>query len=215
MPRGLGCNNFDYRNLENLTTACQRRYAERTQRRVGRTLRHGAHRRSRAFVRRLGSLDRRWGADASRLGEAHPDLVAENSMSNLAQFAPHAAEIASLLGWAAVPDDRAPPQNDPRVKAVVALAPDGDIRSTNTSAAPVRRWSPLPMPTTCPSHPPDAAPAPRPPLAPDSGDCSPPTPPATHPSARTLARTAAQNQAIPPFPFPPCPPHHFMKNIPP
>ena len=60
-------------------------------------------------------------------GDAHPDLLAENSMSNLTQYVPHAAEIAAQLGLAAVPDGLWPPQNDPRVKAVVALAPDGDI----------------------------------------------------------------------------------------
>jgi predicted dienelactone hydrolase len=60
-------------------------------------------------------------------GDAHPDLVAENSMSNLSQFVPHAAEIASMLGLDGAPEGLWPPQNDRRVKAVVALAPDGDI----------------------------------------------------------------------------------------
>ena len=60
-------------------------------------------------------------------GDAHPDLVAENGLSNLTQYVPHAAEIAAQLGLPAVPDGLWPPQNDPRVKAVVALAPDGDI----------------------------------------------------------------------------------------
>lgn len=60
-------------------------------------------------------------------GEAHPEALVEHSNGNLAQFVPHAAEIASQLGLPSVPDGLWPPQNDPRVKAVVALAPDGDI----------------------------------------------------------------------------------------
>ena len=58
---------------------------------------------------------------------ANPDLVAENDLSNCTQFVPHAAAIAESLGLTTTPTALWPPMNDPRVVAVVALAPDGDI----------------------------------------------------------------------------------------
>lgn len=62
---------------------------------------------------------------------ANPDLVAKNDLSNCTQFVPHQAEIAKMLGLAAAPQGMWPPLNDPRVTAVVALAPDGDIWGAN------------------------------------------------------------------------------------
>jgi predicted dienelactone hydrolase len=56
---------------------------------------------------------------------AHPDLVEEGS--DCSQFPGYQEEIAAMLGLASVPEGLWPPTNDPRVKAIVALAPDGDI----------------------------------------------------------------------------------------
>jgi predicted dienelactone hydrolase len=58
---------------------------------------------------------------------ANPDLVAENEVSNCAQFVPHQQEIADMLGVKPVPTGMWPSLDDPRIDAVVALAPDGDI----------------------------------------------------------------------------------------
>ena len=62
---------------------------------------------------------------------ANPDIVAENELSNCTQFVSHQEEIATLLGLDLVPTGMWPPQNDPRVDAVVAMAPDGDIWGAN------------------------------------------------------------------------------------
>jgi predicted dienelactone hydrolase len=64
---------------------------------------------------------------------AHPDIVAATDPgdSDCAQFVPHAKEIAALLGLKAVPSGLWPSMNDPRVRAVLALAPDGDIWGAN------------------------------------------------------------------------------------
>jgi predicted dienelactone hydrolase len=58
---------------------------------------------------------------------ANPEIVAANGMSNCTQFVPHADQIAAILGLASTPEKLWPPMNDPRVNAVVAFAPDGDI----------------------------------------------------------------------------------------
>lgn len=58
---------------------------------------------------------------------ANPELVAENELSNCAQFVPNVDQIADMLGLDAAPTGMWPPTNDPRVDAVIALAPDGDI----------------------------------------------------------------------------------------
>ncbi len=51
---------------------------------------------------------------------AHPD-------EDCRQWMPHTQEIAAQLGLQAVPSGLWPPLNDPRVGAVIALAPDGDV----------------------------------------------------------------------------------------
>jgi predicted dienelactone hydrolase len=58
---------------------------------------------------------------------ANPDIVAQNSLSNCTQFVPKADEIAAIQGLEFATSGLWPPMNDPRVDAVVALAPDGDI----------------------------------------------------------------------------------------
>jgi len=58
---------------------------------------------------------------------ANAAIVAENDLSNCTQFVPHADQIAAILGLESTPETLWPPMNDPRVDAVVALAPDGDI----------------------------------------------------------------------------------------
>lgn len=58
---------------------------------------------------------------------AHPDVVANNSLSNCPQFVPHQQEIAVMLGLKSAPAGMWPPMNDPRVVAVIAASPDGDI----------------------------------------------------------------------------------------
>ncbi len=56
---------------------------------------------------------------------ANPDLV--NEGTDCTQFPAHQDEIAALLGLQSTPETLWPPTNDPRVDAVIALAPDGDI----------------------------------------------------------------------------------------
>jgi hypothetical protein len=58
---------------------------------------------------------------------ANSDLVAQLPESNCPQFVPHQQEIAAMLGLSSAPTGLWPPTNDPRVDAVIALAPDGDI----------------------------------------------------------------------------------------
>jgi len=58
---------------------------------------------------------------------AHPDLVAKLALSNCTQFLPHQSEIATMLGIKSAPTGLWPPMNDPRVVAVIAASPDGDI----------------------------------------------------------------------------------------
>jgi len=58
---------------------------------------------------------------------AHPDLVAKLPLSNCPQFVPHQQEIAAMLGLKSAPAGLWPPMNDPRVDAVIAVSPDGDI----------------------------------------------------------------------------------------
>lgn len=60
---------------------------------------------------------------------ANPDLVAEGT--DCTQFPLHQEEIAAMLGLAAAPQGLWPATNDPRVDAVIALAPDGDIWGTD------------------------------------------------------------------------------------
>jgi predicted dienelactone hydrolase len=62
---------------------------------------------------------------------ANPDIVAENELSNCTQFVPHQEEVAALLGLEAAPAGLWPQMNDPRVDAVIAMAPDGDIWGDN------------------------------------------------------------------------------------
>lgn len=59
--------------------------------------------------------------------DANPDLVAKTELSNCREFVPNQEAIASLLGLDPVPTGMWPQMNDPRVDAVIALAPDGDI----------------------------------------------------------------------------------------
>lgn len=56
---------------------------------------------------------------------ANPDLV--NEGTNCTQFPAHQDEIAAMLGLASTPETLWPATHDPRVDAVIALAPDGDI----------------------------------------------------------------------------------------
>ena len=58
---------------------------------------------------------------------AHPNFKLLYADSNCGEFLPHAQEIAAQLGLQAVPSGLWPPMNDPRVKAVIAFAPDGDV----------------------------------------------------------------------------------------
>ena len=58
---------------------------------------------------------------------ANPDLVEENFVSNCRQFVPHQDEVAEMLGLESAPSGLWPPVSDPRIDAVVALAPDGDV----------------------------------------------------------------------------------------
>lgn len=59
--------------------------------------------------------------------EENPDKVAEHDLSNCHQFPSHQAEIAEMLGLESVPDGMWPAFYDSRIKAIVPLAPDGDI----------------------------------------------------------------------------------------
>ena len=58
---------------------------------------------------------------------AHPDLVANNTLSNCPQFVSHQQEIAAMLGLKSAPAGIWPPMGDPRVDAVISASPDGDI----------------------------------------------------------------------------------------
>ena len=58
---------------------------------------------------------------------AHPDIVAKLPISNCPQFVPHQQEIAAMLGLKSAPAGMWPPMSDPRVDAVIAISPDGDI----------------------------------------------------------------------------------------
>ena len=62
---------------------------------------------------------------------AHPDIVAKNPMNDCAQFLPYQQEIAALLGLKSAPTGIWPAMNDPRVAAVIAISPDGDIFGTD------------------------------------------------------------------------------------
>jgi predicted dienelactone hydrolase len=61
---------------------------------------------------------------------AQPDLVDKLPYSNCPQFVPHQQEIAAMLGLQSVPTGTWPAMNDPRVDAVIAMSPDGDIWGT-------------------------------------------------------------------------------------
>jgi predicted dienelactone hydrolase len=56
----------------------------------------------------------------------NPDLVAKYS-GNCQEFVPHQQEIAAMLGLKPAPTGLWPPIHDPRILAVIAMAPDGDI----------------------------------------------------------------------------------------
>jgi predicted dienelactone hydrolase len=58
---------------------------------------------------------------------ANPDLAAKLPYINCPQFVPHQDEIAAMLGLKAAPAGLWPQMNDPRIKAVITMAPDGDI----------------------------------------------------------------------------------------
>ncbi|MBP7961487.1 MAG: alpha/beta fold hydrolase [Caldilineaceae bacterium] len=58
---------------------------------------------------------------------ANPEFVAEHEDTDCNHFVPHLAEISEMVGLESVPDGMWPLLNDPRVDAVVALTPDGDI----------------------------------------------------------------------------------------
>jgi predicted dienelactone hydrolase len=58
---------------------------------------------------------------------ANPDLTERSWFFNCLQFVPHKEEIADMLGLDPAPTGLWPPVYDPRVAAVIALAPDGDI----------------------------------------------------------------------------------------
>lgn len=61
---------------------------------------------------------------------AHPDSVAEAPGSDCAQFTSHLQEITDLFGYKSTPTGMWPPTGDPRVVAVIAASPDGDIFGT-------------------------------------------------------------------------------------
>jgi predicted dienelactone hydrolase len=58
---------------------------------------------------------------------AFPDRVAKFTLSNCAQFVPHQQDIAAMLGLKRAPTGLWPQITDPRVVAVLAASPDGDI----------------------------------------------------------------------------------------
>ena len=72
---------------------------------------------------------------------ANPDIVAtfQEFLSSCTQFVPHQQEIATMLGLQSPPTGMWPPMNDPRVDAVVALAPDGDIWGTEYGGVAVMK----------------------------------------------------------------------------
>lgn len=63
--------------------------------------------------------------------DANPELVAKNELSNCPEFVSHQEEIAALLGLDSVPAGMWPQVYDPRVDAVIAISPDGDIWGTD------------------------------------------------------------------------------------
>ena len=63
---------------------------------------------------------------------ANPEEVATNRYGNCGQFVPHQDEIAQMVGLESTPIGMWPATNDPRVRAVIAMAPDGDIFGANT-----------------------------------------------------------------------------------
>jgi predicted dienelactone hydrolase len=58
---------------------------------------------------------------------AYPERVAKLGLSNCPQFVSHQQEIAAMLGLKSAPTGLWPPMTDPRVVAVLAASPDGDI----------------------------------------------------------------------------------------
>jgi predicted dienelactone hydrolase len=58
---------------------------------------------------------------------ANPELAERDWFFNCVQFVPHQEDIASMFGLASAPAGLWPPVHDPRVAAVIAIAPDGDI----------------------------------------------------------------------------------------
>ena len=59
--------------------------------------------------------------------DANSELVAKTELSNCPQFVSHQEKIASLLGLDSAPTGTWPQMYDPRVDAVIAISPDGDI----------------------------------------------------------------------------------------
>lgn len=59
--------------------------------------------------------------------DANPELVAKTELSNCLQFVSQQEKIASLLGLDSAPTGLWPQMYDPRVNAVIAISPDGDI----------------------------------------------------------------------------------------
>jgi predicted dienelactone hydrolase len=58
---------------------------------------------------------------------ANPELAERDWFYNCVQFVPHQEEIATMLGLESAPAGLWPPVHDPRMAAVIALAPDGEI----------------------------------------------------------------------------------------
>ncbi len=58
---------------------------------------------------------------------AHPDPAARAEDGNCPQFVPHQADIAAMLGLQPTPTGLWPGMGDPRVAAVIAMSPDGDL----------------------------------------------------------------------------------------
>lgn len=58
---------------------------------------------------------------------AHPDPAARPADGNCPQFVPHQSEIAAMLGLHPTPTGLWPQMSDPRVAAVIAMSPDGDL----------------------------------------------------------------------------------------
>ena len=57
----------------------------------------------------------------------HPDPAAKPADGNCPQFVPHQADIAAMLGLHPTPTGLWPQMSDPRVAAVIAMSPDGDL----------------------------------------------------------------------------------------